>query len=68
MEFEIVHQILKGGLAGNTHNDSHITDVEHAMGRDRQTRLVELTQILKSGNDDDTTRNSMSGVLQLLLG
>ena len=64
---EQMHQVFKGWLERNPHQDSHISAVERALTRDWMGRVYALFQVWKKGSTRERACSEV-GLRRLLLG
>ena len=64
---EQMHQVFKGWLERNPHQDSHISSVERALARDWMGRVYALFQIWSQGTSKERACSEI-GLRRLLLG
>ena len=67
MVLESMHRTVKRWLEKNTHEDSHITSVEHSILRDWLSRIHSLYNQWLSSSDEENVR-AETGLQRLLLG
>ena len=67
MVLEGMHQVFKGWLEKNTHQDSHLSAVERALARDWTGRVFALFKIWEGGTSRERACSEL-GLRRLLLG
>ena len=67
MVLESMHRTVKRWLEKNTHQDSHLTSVEHSILRDWLSRIHSLYNQWLSSSDEENNR-AETGLQRLLLG
>lgn len=69
MPLESYHRILKDGLRNNTHEDKHISAIEHAVSKDWMSRLLDLYHIaVESVRGSVEYQAAVRGMLRLMAG